>query len=253
LADELDEYEPFQELAGYVLEQPSVLPPTDKVIAWDCLVVKIHVPIQSRSNELPYKIVQLRPVGRLVPLATPPDRVLKTPLTSFGRKGRGEEDTAQHQPEDVITLRPVQSGQGYRITSLPGRGLVRSDLAEALETVFERFARERGFTAEKPLEICFSREFKAGSPGHGEGCAADIAAVRGKSLLEWKQEWDQAMADTEKLSDPQQQVETTAAEQKRNLGYGFYKALQEYGGWRVDPKGWRPQGRDATLRPVDGN
>jgi hypothetical protein len=34
--------------------------------------------------------------------------------------------------------------------------------------------------------------------------------------------------------------EAITAEQKRNLGYGVYKALQEHGGWRVNPEGWRP-------------
>lgn len=134
----------------------------------------------------------------------------------------------------------MQSGESYRITSPPVRGLVRPELAEALEIVFDRFARERGFTVERPLEICFSRGFKVGSPGHGEGRAADIAEVGGKSLLEWKQEWEQAMVTAEQLSDPQQRSEAIAMEQKRNLGCGLYKALQEYGGWRVNQKGWRP-------------
>jgi hypothetical protein len=134
----------------------------------------------------------------------------------------------------------VQSGESYRIGSPSVRGLVRPELAEALETVFERFAREHGFTPEKPLEIRLARGFKAGSPGHGEGRAADIAAVSGKSLLAWKQEWDEAIAAAEKLPDPQQQAEAIAGEQKRNLGYGLYKALQEHGGWRVNPKGWQP-------------
>jgi hypothetical protein len=118
--------------------------------------------------------------------------------------------------------------------------LVTPELAEALETIFERFAREHGFTSEKLLETRLSRGFKAGSHGHGEGRAADIAAVGGKSLLEWKQAWDRAIATAEKLSDPQQRAEAIVAEQKRNLGYGLYKALQEHGGWRVDQKGWRP-------------
>jgi hypothetical protein len=119
------------------------------------------------------------------------------------------------------------------------RGLVRSELAAALESVFERFARERGFTAEKPLEIQLSRGFKARSHGHGEGRAADIAVVAGKGLLAWKQEWDRAISAAEKLSDTQQRAESIAAEQRRNLGYGLYKALQAYGGWRVNPSGWR--------------
>jgi len=44
---------------------------------------------------------------------------------------------------------------------------------------------------------------------------------------------DRAIAASEKLSDPQQ-AEAIAAEQKRNLGYGLYKALQEHSGWRVN-------------------
>jgi hypothetical protein len=119
-------------------------------------------------------------------------------------------------------------------------GLVRPELAEVLETVFEGFAHEHSFTAEKPLEISLTRGFKAGSPGHGEGRAADIADVGTESLLEWKQEWDRAIAASEKLFDPQQQAEAMAAEQKRNLGYALYKTLQEHGDWRVAPKGWRP-------------
>ena len=142
-------------------------------------------------------------------------------------------------PPTIRSLRPVQSGQAYRIASPPARGLVTPELADALETVFEGFARERGFTPEKPLEIRLARGFKAGSHGHGEGRAADISAVGGKSLLEWKQAWDQEMAAAEKLSDLQKQAEAIAAEQQRNLGYGLYKVLQEHGGWRVDHKGRR--------------
>jgi hypothetical protein len=134
----------------------------------------------------------------------------------------------------------VQSGENYRITSPSAHGLVRPDLAEALETIFDCFAQKYGFTPEQPLEIRLTRGFNAGSPCHGQGRAADIADVGGKSLLEWKQEWDQAIAAAEKLSDPQQRSEAITAEQKRNLGYGVYKALQEHGGWRVNPEGWRP-------------
>jgi hypothetical protein len=246
-ADELDEYEMLQDLAGYILEQPSA-PQPDTVRAWGYLVVMTSalgepqvgtaVPVQPSLNGAHRKTLQLRPVGRLVPLAAPPNRLLEKPLTPLERRAEG--GAVQQQPANAIALRPVQSRQNYRITSPPARGLIRPELTEALETVFERFARERGFTAEKPLEIQFSRGFKAGSPGHGEGRAADIADVAGKSLLEWKQEWDQAMAAAEKLTDPQQRAEAIAMEQKNNLGYALYKALQEHGGWRVNAIGWRP-------------
>jgi len=250
LTNKLDEYQMLQGMSGYVLEQPVVIPPPGRVMAWGYFVVatgpsteperNIDVSIQPQPNRAPYRMIQIRPVGRLVPLAAPPNRLLEQPLAPSAGKGRGERDTTRQQLADAITLRPVQSGQTYRITSSPVRGLVRPELAEALETVFERFSHDRGFTPEKPLEIRLSRGFQAGSPGHGEGRAADVAAVDGKSLLEWKQEWDRAIASAEKLSDPQQQADAIAAEQKRNLGYGLYKALQEHNGWRVDPKGWRP-------------
>lgn len=48
------------------------------------------------------------------------------------------------------------------------------------------------------------------------------------------------MATAEQLSDPRQRAEAIAGEQKRNLGYGLYKALQQHGGWWVNPKGWQP-------------
>ena len=228
-ADELDEYEMLQDLAGYILEQPSA-PQPGTVRAWGYLVfvtgslgepqTRVALPMQPSFNGVHPKPSQLRPVGRLVPMAAP--------------------QPEPEAPPTVHSLRPVLSGQAYRITSPPVRGLVTPELAEALETIFERFAHERGFTQEKPLEVRLSRGFKAGSPGHGEGRAADIIAVAGKSLLEWKKEWDQAMAAAEKLTDPLQRGEAIAPELKRNLGYGMYKALQEHGGWRVNPNGWRP-------------
>lgn len=176
------------------------------------------IPRVQPYHELPRAPLRLRPVGRLLP-------------------ANGAEANAL---PSVRTLRPVRSGTAYRIGSPPARGLVTPELAEALETVAERFARERGFTRDKPLDLRLSRGFKAGSHGHGEGRAVDIVAVGGKSLLEWKQEWDRATTAAEPVSDQARRVSAMAAEQASNLGYGLYKALQEHGGWRVDPSGWRP-------------
>jgi hypothetical protein len=230
LTDGLNEDWMLRHLAGYILEQPSTSPPPAKVSAWDFVVVLTDplgepkldagTSMQASFSGALAQPLQLRPVGRLVPVAAPQPK--------------------PEAPPAIRTLRPVQSGQTYRIPSRLARGLVTPDLAEALETVFERFAKEHGFTPEKLLEIRFARGFKAGSYGHGEGRAADIASVGGKSLLEWKQEWEQATPAVEKLSDPQQRADAIAAEQKSNLGYGLYKSLQEHGGWLVDPKGWRP-------------
>jgi hypothetical protein len=228
----------LHDLAGYIPEQPSSPPSRGMLRASAYLVVvsspfakppmRLAVPMQSRYDEADHEWLarahpqawQLRPVGQLVPVAA-------------------------HQPEPktprtVQTLRPLRGGQTYRITSPAARGLVRPALAGALETVFERFAREHGFTPEKPLEIRLARGFKAGSHGHGEGRAADIAAVSGKSLLVWKQEWDQAVMAAEKLPDAQQRAGAIAVEQRCNLGYALYKALQEHSGWRVNQGGWRP-------------
>ena len=156
-------------------------------------------------------LTQLRPVGRLVAIAG---------------------------PRATATLRPVRSGEAFRIVSPPGHGLVRPELAAAIEIVFETFARTCGATPEKPLEIRLARGFQSGSPGHGEGRALDIRAVGGKELRAWKQEWDQAIVAAEQISDADEKAQAIAAEQKRNLGFGLYKALQDRGGWRVNRNGW---------------
>ncbi|MCX7596932.1 MAG: hypothetical protein N2235_24950 [Fischerella sp.] len=226
----LDEYEMLQNLAGYILEQPSIPTPPPQIRAQIYVIFATNSLVESDVNgvfpaqpslkEGDYKRFQIRPVGRLVPVAAPQPQLNASPT--------------------VRTLRPVRSGQAYRIMSPPVRGLVTPELAEALETLFEKFAGDRHFTPENPLEISFSRGFKAGSHGHGEGRAADIVAVGSKSLLEWKQEWDRAIAAAETISDLQQKSEAIAIEQQCNLGYGLYKALQEYGGWHVNPGGWQP-------------
>ena len=236
----LDRHQMHQYMSGYVLEPPTASAP-DRMIAWRFLVVATSrfdepemdtgLSIQPRPNGNPHKLVRLRPVGRLVPLAVPSSMLLDKPRHCAEEER--ERETMRPEPAKAVTLRPVQSGESYRITSPSARGLVRSELAEALETVFERFAREHGFSGEKPLEISLSRGYKANSHGHKEGRAADIAAVGGKSILQWKQEWERAMTDLD------QPTEAIDAEQRRNLGYGLYKALQAHGGWRVNPGGWR--------------
>jgi hypothetical protein len=147
--------------------------------------------------------------------------------------------TAEGATAPVRILRPLRSGTVYRIASPPERGLVRPGLAQALETVIERFARARGFTPERPLDIRLASGFRPNSHGHGEGRAADIDAVGGTSLRQWKAEWDRAMAAAERITDAEQRAKAVAAERRRNLGHGLYKALQEHGGWRVNPGGWR--------------
>jgi hypothetical protein len=216
-----------EDLAGYVLERPARRA-SGPASMWVWVVLRTvsvtgSVPDASRTVRLSpggkrTSRLQLRPVGR---------------LTTAGQL------TAEAPPA-LRVLRPVRSGRAYRVSSRPARCLVAPELATALEAVFEGFAQVRGFTPEKPLEIRFSRGFEASSPGHRKGRAADVDTVAGKSLLEWKLSWDDAMAAAEALADPARRAEAISAEQKRNLGYGLYKALQEHGGWLVDPAGWRP-------------
>ena len=230
-------------LNGYIQNRPSGAPP-GRIKFWRFRMVEIGIAgetetnrtarIYRQRNPIQLRILHLRPIGRLVHVARSNRSLDKTVIP---RKGSSEGNTVQ-QPHEV-TLRPVQSGESYRITSPLARGQVRPELAKALETVFEQFARERGFSREQPLEISLSRGYKANSHGHKEGRAADIDAVGGKSFVQWKQAWDQALAAAEKLLDPGQRSEAIAAEQRRNLGYRLYKALQAYGGWRVNPGGWR--------------
>jgi hypothetical protein len=216
-----------QGLSGYVLERTSTRTPGGTVVAWGYVMFGARRfggaqpdAATSRLGGAPREVLQLKPVGRLVPLPAPRVEPAAAPTTR--------------------ALRPVQEGQAYRIASPPARGLVTPELAEALETVFERFARERGFTPESPLAIELARGFKAGSHGHGQGRAADITAVGNKSILEWKREWDRAATGAEAGPEPEASADALAAEPRRNLGYALYKALQAYGGWRVNEGGWRP-------------
>ena len=207
-----------ERFAGYVI--PGVFPWRGTTRASACLLSTsaIHCWHTGESQFLPlhppsrnHGIARLRPVGRLVAIAP---------------------------PQATATLRPVRSGEAFRIVSPPQHGLVRPELAAAVEIVFETFARACGATPEKPLEIRLARGFQCGSPGHGEGRALDIRAIGGKELHAWKQEWDQAMEATEQISNADEKARAIAAEQKRNLGFGLYKALQVHGGWRVNKGGW---------------
>ena len=147
-------------------------------------------------------------------------------------------------------LRPLLSGEAFRIISPPQEDLVRRELAEAIENVFETFARTCGATREKPLEIRLARGFQRGSPRHGEGPALEILAVGGKALRAWREEWDKAMEAAEQISNADEKDQATASEQKRNLGFALYKALQKHGDWRENRGGWHPiaASRSCSVR-----
>jgi hypothetical protein len=179
------------------------------------------------------KIVQIRQVIRLIRLA------VRYPGLTTASLPRPVKPAQSSTHLDPVILRPVRSGKSYRLVSPARRGLVRLELAEALEDVFEQFARQHGFSPEKPLEISLSRGFKANSHGHKEGRAADIDTVAGQSLLQWKQDWDGAVSSARKRDSAGSRAEAIDAEQQRNLGYRLYKALQAHGGWQINPGGWR--------------
>ncbi len=113
---------------------------------------------------------------------------------------------------------PVPSGRAFRVVSPPANARVTPDLAHELRRVLERFAREAGFGTGRPVEI----HFEPGVVGHHKvGRAADIYAVGGVGLEEWKRRWDRAR-------DP------------ANLGWRLYRALARHGAW-ARPRGYPVQ------------
>jgi hypothetical protein len=141
---------------------------------------------------------------------------------------------------DVSRLRPIRGGPSYQVITPPSRASVMPALADALETVLERFAQQAGFTPAQPMQVSFGRGYQADSPGHREGRAADIAAVAGQNFRRWKRQWDEALAAARRLSSAEERTAAATRERIRNLGYRLDKALQAHGGWRVDEHGWRP-------------
>ena len=148
--------------------------------------------------------------------------------------------TEARSSHDVSRLRPIRGGMSYQVVTPASRAVVTPELADAIETVLERFAHQAGFTRAQPLQVAFVRGYQADSPGHREGRAVDIAAVAGQSFSAWKRQWDEALSAARRLSSVEERTAAVTSERIRNLGYRLYKALQDHGGWRVDEHGWRP-------------
>ena len=129
---------------------------------------------------------------------------------------------------DNNARRPVQSGSAYRVDSPPAHALVRPELAEELENVLERFAIEAGVSDHRPVTVFF----RPGIFGHHQvGRAADIYAVGGVGLDEWKRRWDDARERASDAATPLNRQLVVEKEEKENLGWRLYKALQKYGHW----------------------
>jgi len=107
-------------------------------------------------------------------------------------------------------------------------------LAKELERVLERFAIEAGGSVRRPVPTFF----KPGIFGHHQvGRAADIYAVGGVGLDKWKHRWDKAQERASNATTPLDRKLIAEKEEKENLGWRLYKALQKYGHW-AQPYGY---------------
>jgi hypothetical protein len=128
----------------------------------------------------------------------------------------------------------VRSGRSYCVASPPACARVTRVLASEIEYVLEKFAQEAGFDERHPVGITF----RPGIFGHHRvGRAADIYAVGGIGIGEWKGRWDLAGRRARAACDPRARAAIVAAEAKRNLGWRLYKAQQVHGRW-AQPYGY---------------
>jgi hypothetical protein len=129
---------------------------------------------------------------------------------------------------------PVTSGRSFRVVSPPRNALVTRALASELESVLEKFALAAGFDECRPVSVYF----RPGIFGHHRvGRAADIYAVGGIGLGDWKAQWDRARHCMAAARAPRERAAIAAAERKRNLGWRLYKAHQIHGRW-AQPYGY---------------
>lgn len=123
---------------------------------------------------------------------------------------------------------PVPSGRAYRVVSPPHHGIVTPTLAAELSRVLERFARDAGFTPDCPVSITF----EPGTVGHHRvNRAADVYAVGGIRLDDWKRRWDAALDVARRRSMPEERAAVLRAERRRNLGWRLHRAIIRYGRW----------------------
>jgi len=129
---------------------------------------------------------------------------------------------------------PVASGCAYRARFADEPECVTAELAAELGRVLERFAEEAGATAAKPVVIGFGR----GMFGHHQvGRAVDIYGVNGLRLDGWKRRWDAAQCRAAAAPSALERRLIMETEEKRNLGWRLYKALQIHGRW-AQPYGY---------------
>jgi hypothetical protein len=123
---------------------------------------------------------------------------------------------------------PLPDGERYRLTSPPWAQIVTPPLASELQRALDRCAEEAGFTSSRPMHI----ECRPGIFGHHQvDRAADIYAVEGVGLDWWKWRWDLAMARARTTPSRLAARLIREREEKRNLGWRLYQALQRHGRW----------------------
>ena len=128
-------------------------------------------------------------------------------------------------------LRPVPSGPAYRVNSPPANAPVTQELSAELARVLERFAKDSGFSEQRPVHI----QFGQGTVGHHQaGRAADIYGVEGIGIEKWKARWDAKLGLARRA---EQRHAPARQERHSNLGWRLYKALQVYGYW-TQPYGY---------------
>jgi hypothetical protein len=143
-----------------------------------------------------------------------------------------------HPPAILNNTRvPVRSGSAFRIDSPPANALVTPELADELHRLLEQFAQEAGVNDQQPVRIFF----KPGIFGHHQiGRAADIYAVSGIGLEQWKQRWDAAIKRAAVAETLLERRLIAESEEKENLGWRLYKVLQRNGRW-AQPYGYPVQ------------
>lgn len=132
---------------------------------------------------------------------------------------------------------PVPSGRSYRVVSPPHHAIATPELSRELSRVLERFAREAGFGPTCRVSV----SFEPGTLGHHRvHRAADIYAVGGLRLDEWKRRWDAAHQHAAARSMPEERAAILRKERRSNLGWRLYRAIARYGRWS-QPYGWPVQ------------
>lgn len=131
-------------------------------------------------------------------------------------------------------LVPAPPGRAYRVSSPAANAMMTRELADELRFVLERFAIEAGFNDRRPVAIFF----RPGIFGHHQlGRAADIYAVGGVGIDQWKRRWDEAGRRAAQSAGGAERRIITKTEPVNNLGWRLYKALQRYGRW-AQPYGY---------------